>query len=207
VAEWLCEQLSRNIPTVVGIDHAFSFPLDYFDKHRLPFDWPMFLDHFQRHCPTDGRNTYVDFVRDGEIGSWNDVAGDPSWFRTTENWTATAKSVFRFDVNGSVAKSTYSGLPWLRHLRRQRGERVHFWPFDGWKPSGKRSVVAEVYPSLWTRRFPREERGPDQQAAYATAAWLRRADVSGDLPRFFEPILDTPERKAANIEGWILGVV
>jgi hypothetical protein len=25
LAEWLCEELDRDIPTLVGIDHAFSF--------------------------------------------------------------------------------------------------------------------------------------------------------------------------------------
>jgi len=29
IAEWLVERLAEDIPTVVGIDHAFSFPLRY----------------------------------------------------------------------------------------------------------------------------------------------------------------------------------
>jgi hypothetical protein len=74
--------------------------------------------------------------------------GDASWFRLTERWTAGAKSVFRFDVQGAVAKSTHAGLPWLLYLRENCEERVHFWPFDGWSvPEGK-SAVVEVYPSL-----------------------------------------------------------
>ena len=28
-----------------------------------------------------------------------------------------AKSVFHFDVQGSVAKSTHAGLPWIKALR------------------------------------------------------------------------------------------
>ncbi len=39
LAEWLREELDRDIPTLVGIDHAFSFPLAYFEKYRLPSDW------------------------------------------------------------------------------------------------------------------------------------------------------------------------
>jgi hypothetical protein len=35
LAEWLCNELSADTPTIVGIDHAFSFPLAYFEKHRL----------------------------------------------------------------------------------------------------------------------------------------------------------------------------
>ena len=84
---------------------------------------------------------------------------------------------------------------------------IHFWPFDGWEiPEGK-SVVAEVYPSLWTRRFPRDGRDGDEQAAYAAAAWLQRADLNGSLGTFLHPPLTPDEREVANIEGWILEVV
>jgi len=71
-----------------------------------------------------------------------------------------------------------------------------------------RSVVAEVYPSLWTRRFANDgERNADQHAAYAAASWLRRADMDGSLPRFFNAALESQERTIAQVEGWILGVV
>ena len=106
-----------------------------------------------------------------------------------------------------MAKSTHAGLPWLRFLREQCGEHVHFWPFDGWKIPAGRSVVAEVYPSLWMRRFPAEGRNSDQHAAFAAAAWLRRADLDDELPRFLGPRLEPGERRVADIEGWILGVV
>ena len=58
-------RLAEDVPTLVGIDHGFSFPLRYFEVHGLLPDWPSFLDDFQRHWPTDDDNTYVDFVRDG----------------------------------------------------------------------------------------------------------------------------------------------
>lgn len=45
--------LSEASPTLVGIDHGFSFALKYFEQHGLPLDWPSFLDDFQRHWPTD----------------------------------------------------------------------------------------------------------------------------------------------------------
>jgi hypothetical protein len=35
IAEWLVERLSEEKPTLVGIDHGFSFPLHYFETHRL----------------------------------------------------------------------------------------------------------------------------------------------------------------------------
>jgi hypothetical protein len=118
-----------------------------------------------------------------------------------------AKSVFHFDVPGSVAKSTHAGLPWLLYLRRKAGHRVHFWPFDGWQITPGRSVVAEVYPSLWSEGYRREGRDSNQHGAYSIAAWMRNADNNGSLPAFFNPDLEPDDRETAAIEGWILGVV
>lgn len=206
LAAWLAERLSEHTPTIVGIDHGFSFPLRYFEVHRLEPDWPAFLDDFQKHWPTDAANTYVDFVRDGSRGAGAERSGSTRWRRIAEE-RAGAKSVFHFDVPGSVAKSTHAGLPWLRYLRQRLGARVHFWPFDGWEiPAGK-SALAEVYPSLWSRRFPREGRTADQHDAYAAAAWLRQVDTEGRLSRFLNPAMLPGEYHVARIEGWILGVM
>lgn len=35
IAEWLVRCLSEEVPTIVGIDHGFSFPLRYFESHHL----------------------------------------------------------------------------------------------------------------------------------------------------------------------------
>lgn len=202
VAEWLVAELSGPRPALVGIDHGFSFPLRYFETHRLPPDWPAFLDDFHKHWPTDDDNTYVSFVRDSAKRQ-----GNARWLRLTEEWTATAKSVFQFDVQGQVATSTHAGLPWLRFVRQRCGQQVHFWPFDSWEIPAGRSVVAEVYPSLWMRRFPADDRDNDQQAAFATAAWLQRMDRDNTLSQFLHPPLKPAEQRLAMIEGWILGVV
>ena len=146
IAEWLVQRLSEEQATLVGIDHGFSFPLRYFDKYHLPHDWPAFLDDFQRHWPTDDPHLYVDFIRDGHYGNGAARCGNTRWRRVTEVRTG-AKSVFHFDVPGSVAKSTHAGLPWLRYIRLHV-PGVHFWPFDGWDVPAGRSAVAEVYPSL-----------------------------------------------------------
>lgn len=204
IAEWLVERLSEAKPTLVGLDHGFSFPLRYFDKHHLPHDWPTFLDDFQRHWPTDEDHTYVDFVREGACGNGAARCGNARWRRVTEQ-RARAKSVFHFDVPGSVAKSTHAGLPWLWYIR-VRAPGVHFWPFDGWDVPPGRSVVAEVYPSLWSRGFAKENRNGDQHDAFSVAAWMRRADLEGALPEFLGPSLVPEEQTAAQIEGWILGI-
>jgi hypothetical protein len=81
VTEWLVDRLGERTPTLVGIDHGFSFPLRYFEVHRLKRDWPSFLDDFQRHWPTDEGNTYVDFVRDGIRGDGVARTGSSLWRR------------------------------------------------------------------------------------------------------------------------------
>jgi hypothetical protein len=206
VAHWLVERLSEKTPTLVGIDHGFSFPMRYFEMHGLEPDWPTFLDDFQRHWPTDEDHTYVDFVRDGSAGNGAARFGNSRWRRLTEERAGGAKSVFHFDVQGQVAKSTHAGIPWLRFIRRELGGRVHFWPFDGCDiPQGK-SAIAEVYPALWSRSFAREDRTGDQHDAYSIAAWLSRANRDGSLGGFLDPNLPPPERSVAMVEGWILGV-
>jgi hypothetical protein len=205
IAKWLVERLSEAQTTLVGIDHGFSFPLKYFQKYGLPHDWPAFLADFQKHWPTDEDHTYVDFVREGECCDAQARCGDARWRRLTET-RARAKSVFHFDLPGSVAKSTHAGIPWLLYLRTCVADRVHFWPFDGWEvPKGK-SAVVEIYPALWCRSFPSGGRNRDQQDAYTAAEWLRRSDMDGSLDRFFSPSLTENERKVVEIEGWILGI-
>jgi hypothetical protein len=64
-----------------------------------------------------------------------------------------------------------------------------------------------VYPSLWSKSVPRENRTKDQHDAYVTAAWLRRADIDGSLWKFLKPTIQSGEYQVAQIEGWILGVM
>ncbi|MBF6568248.1 MAG: hypothetical protein IVW54_05150 [Candidatus Binataceae bacterium] len=206
IAEWLVACLADDLPTLVGIDHGFSFPLQYFETHRLPHEWTTFLDDYCRHWPTDEDYTYVDFVREGAVGNGAARSGDRRWRRLTEIRAGAAKSVFHFDVQGSVAKSTHAGLPWLRYIRQHAGGRVQFWPFDGWEITPGRSVICEVYPSIWNCSFPRDGRNPDQHDAYSIAAWMQKTDLNGDLAQFLNPNLTPDGRIVAEIEGWILGV-
>jgi hypothetical protein len=201
IAEWLVERLAEQAPTLVGIDHGFSFPLRYFEVHGLKPDWAAFLDDFQ-----PDEDIYVDFVRDGERGDGAARMGNSRWRRLTEEHAGSAKSVFHFDVQGSVAKSTHAGIPWLRFIRQRLGARVHFWPFDGWDIPAGRSAIAEVYPVLWSRSFANEGRTGDQHDAFSIAAWLSSADRDSSLAVFFNPNLTPPERAVAQVEGWILGV-
>ena len=132
--------------------------------------------------------------------------GKASELRLCERWTSSAKSVFQFDVQGQVATSSHAGIPWLKRIRDAVGDSVHFWPFDGWVPAEGKSVIAEVYPSIFRKRYDRAGRTTDEQDAYAVARWLAEAGARGFLARYFEPPLTLPERERAEREGWILGM-
>lgn len=211
LAEWLKARLAERTPTIVGIDHAFSFPEQYFQRHGLEESWDRFLDDFHEHWPTDELGLTVDDIRFGRAGAGSLRGGESKWKRLTEKLAGGAKSVFHFDVKGQVAKSTHAGLPWLRHLRRDVLDQVHFWPFDGWNVSSGRSAVVEVYPALWSRGFAREERNGDQHDAFSVAAWLSMSDRDGSLAPYLGPnpwgfLSSREEAHAGMKEGWILGV-
>lgn len=201
LARWLGETLASGPRTLVGIDHALGLPLDYVRAHTLPEDWDAVLEDFVDHWPAHLPGVSVQSLREG-----NARGGSSLWRRRAEQRTR-AKSVFHFDVQGAVAKSTHAGLPWILALRRTLGERLHVWPFDGWTVPPGRTVLAEVYPALWAPAWPRADRTPDQHDAFAVAAQLAAVDVQGGLTQLFHPSLDAETaRLAERVEGWILGV-
>lgn len=197
LAEWLLAELGGEEPAIVGIDHAFSFPQSYMDRHNLR-SWDEFLKDFEGYWPTTQFS-----VR--ELLPGNPRTGDPDEHRLTGRWTAFPRSVFAFDMQDSPAKSAHAGLPWIAYLRRG-GEKVHVWPFDGFEVPAGRSVVAEVRPARFRHRYPKEGLGKEEQDAYATCAWLQERDRLGLLRPYFTPPLSAAEKERAFIEGWILGV-
>jgi hypothetical protein len=96
-------------------------------------------------------------------------------------------------------------LPWILFLKRQLGERLHVWPFDGWEiPAGK-SALVEVRPSVWRDLVPVAALSAGQKDAFVTASWLKGADRLGELSDFLQPALSASERLVCGGEGWILG--
>ena len=210
IAGRLIDLARQGVRYVAGIDHGFSFPVGYFERYGLK-SWPQFLDDFILYWPTDGDHVYVDFVRDGALARRGGPppgarTGRATEFRLCERWTSSARSVFHFDVHGQVAKSTHAGIPWIKRIREAAGERVHIWPFDGWTPAEGKAVIAEVYPSVFRNRYPREKRTADEHDAYAVSRWLAESAARGVLGRYFDPPLTVHERALAAREGWILGI-
>jgi hypothetical protein len=107
LAHWLAELLAEDTPTLVGIDHAFGFPLRYFEQHALPLDWTAFLDDFQRYWPTDAEHLYVESVRDGsslKFGSSTHKMPSTSDMRSANS-------------SGAILSPTTRGalsFPWIR---------------------------------------------------------------------------------------------
>jgi hypothetical protein len=202
LAEWLLERLREPIPTFVGIDHALSFPLAYFERYQLPPDWDGFLVDFVAHWPVDQPGVTVESIR--RRGAHR--SGETRWRRLAERRDGRAKSVFHFDVPGSVAKSTHAGLPWILALRRQLGPSLHCWPFDGWEIPPGRSAIGEVYPSRMRVGSAPAGMTQDQFDARSVAAWLRQRALAGTLRASLSPALSADERGQAAVEGWILGV-
>lgn len=202
LAHWLLDRLAGTERIIVGIDHGFSFPASYFSRYRLS-TWDEFLVDFQKHWPTDDDYTYVDDIREKNPPR----RGSPDELRLTEKWASSATSVFRFDGQGAVGKSTHAGIPWLLFLRSQLRGKVHFWPFDGFEVPAGKSVVAEVYPAIFHRRYPHGQRTKDERDAFAVARWLSGTDTDGNLPYYFNVRLRPDQMKAAALEGWILGIL
>lgn len=202
IAHWCRELLEEQVPTIIGIDHAFSFPDSYMNRYGIS-SWNHFLDDFFTHWPTDNDTVKVESLR-----KINERIGKSDEFRLTEKWTSSAKSVFQFGMQGQVAMASHAGIPWLRYLRNHSaisGE-VHFWPFDGFTIPRRSSVVAEVYPSIFRRRYPKPNRTIDEQDAYSIARWFQDMDQRGALSQYFQPPLTIREMEKAKLEGWILGV-
>ena len=208
IADWLIEKLSDKTTTLVGIDHAFSFPLKYFDQYAqngLKRTWPAFLKDLQNYWPTSDDDISVDYVLKGKAGKGEERWGFPGWLRLTEERSGGAKSVFHLG-NGTVTYATFGGIPWLRYMRQKLGWRVHFWPFDGWTIRTGHSAIVEVYPALYKKFAPQNFDNNHQRDAYSVAAWMAESDRNGRLEKFLKPKLKRNESKQARIEGWILGV-
>ena len=220
LAQWLVQLLQEPARTLVGIDHAFSFPIAYFEQYiGVPVNnWEGFLVDFQEFWPTNRagvtvRSQYYQQIRRMmgiELGEYR--FGIADWFRLTD--PPGAASVFDFMAGArTVAFSTHAGLPWLRYIRqelelRRSLDRVRFWPFDDWNVLQDQSAVVEVYPALWHPQFPAETKrmNTHQRDAYSVARWMSITDQASTLRQYFAPELVEADRNAARTEGWILGV-
>ena len=108
------------------------------ETHTAAFERYIGIDYFGAQTPTASLKGLRVYLAD-RTALPGEVLPPPGprehWRRQCEE-RAKAKSVFHFDVQGAVAKSSHAGIPWLRYPYRQLGGRVHFWPFDDWAAPG-----------------------------------------------------------------------
>lgn len=216
-------------PALVALDHALTYPIQAYNALGIPPRWDALLEHIRLHWPTDVEGARVRDLRAAHPllkPAW------ARWRRRVEVATG-AKSVFHFDVPGSVAASTHAGLPWIARLRAEHPDRLWVWPFDGWQPAVGRHVVVEGYPALAARRLAAVQveggREPTllanaggetkptahERDALALAAWMQHADAAGELETgaaswFTAPAIELAseapgEAQALVAEGWMLG--
>jgi hypothetical protein len=204
LAFWLRDRLLENVPTVVGIDHAFSYPLHVMAPEARG-SWDEFLEWFETCWPTQ-----KEAVQKHSQAKEAHLEQHRRSSRLTDDWTSTAMPIFKGwkgNQGPNVFFSTHAGIPWLRWLRQETAGKVHFWPFDGLKiPAGK-SVIAEVYPRIFRRRYEWDVAfTDDQRDAWLVCKWLKDRDGKDRLAQYFQPPLEDAEERRAQVEGWILGV-
>ncbi len=198
-AHWLIDQLHNEKRCLVGIDHCFSFPLSFMQNHNIK-TWDGFLNQFCKKIKT------TEITVKQALDENPSFKGNKTELRLCETWTSSAKSVFEFK-NIGVAHSSYAGIPWLHFIRNERKKRVHFWPFDGWDIGNKKSVIVEVYPSIFNKRYEYDWKTGDERDAFSIACWLKEKDRNGFLDQYFQPPLTDEEKRIAKLEGWILGIL
>ena len=226
LSKWLIKELAEPIPTIAGIDHAFSFPKEYFEENNIPRDWNAFLEDFCKHWPTDKEGVSPNSLRNSRDQMALARCGKCTWLRETEEQCRKRKyppsSVFCFSGSKQVGPSTHAGLPFLLQIRNYFPKsKLHVWPFDGWKvPQGK-SCLVEAYPSLYVDDYKKDKKCPqkpelpkkdrtwkDRRDAYAVAMWLRDMDNDkGELQSYLDLESQLPKEalERAKYEGWIIG--
>jgi hypothetical protein len=148
----------------------------------------------------------------------NHSADLPPLFRRTEivarDLGRAAKSVWQIFGNGTVGGQSIVGVPAVKRLKDELGDKLLVWPFaTGWREvtpedlDGREAVVVEVYPSLHNAKVEPGE-VPDRAQVRAAAEHFARLDEAGKLgEKFAPPPAATPEevQQVEREEGWILG--
>lgn len=146
--------------------------------------------------------------------------GLPPQLRRAEKLTqgkgkAGAKTVWQVFGNGTVGSQAIVGIPRVKALADQLGDKAKAWPFQtGWKTltpadvEGLEVVFAEVYPALVEMKAEPGE-VPDRAQVRALAEHFLKLDEAGDLGAAFGPGAGAEPDVVAVVEseeGWILGV-
>jgi hypothetical protein len=158
-------------------------------------------------CPARDVQTMLSAKRTREHGP-NDLPE----FRLVEEKLKTASPIWKLYYQGSVGGQTLTGLPVLKRLKDERGEKAKVWPFEtGWKPlapadlDGVDAVFAEIYPSLFGAKAAAGG-VKDEAQVRAAADRFNALDEKSQLAPLFGPAGEDARRETMEREeGWILG--
>ena len=164
-------------------------------------------------CPANDAQTWLSPTK--PTGS---LEGLPAQFRHAELATqgkgkAGAKAVWQIFGNGTVGSQAIVGIPRVRQLRSELGDKGAVWPFEtGWKALSAEDVaplsalIAEVYPALGAVKAEPGE-VPDRAQVRALCEHFAKLDDAGKLGAAFAPQPGNTADPALieAEEGWILG--
>ena len=166
-------------------------------------------------CPANDAQTWLSPTK--PTGS---LEGLPAQLRQAEALTqgkgkAGAKSVWQIFGNGTVGSQAIVGIPRVRALRNELGDKAKIWPFEtGWRTlttddvAPLSAVMAEVYPPL-TEVKPEPGEVADRAQVRSLCEHFAKLDETGKLAAAFGPKTAASLETAALVEGeegWILGV-
>ena len=236
VAGWLDRELRSGRRLLIGCDFAFGLPFE--ERGYLAGSAPERADIFGLWDLIEGASGgAADFGCAGVLADqrfaplyWLRGRRPAGWMlrqRQAERACAAAtgthpECVFKLIGAKQVGKASLTGIRVLRHVRAANPGRVAVWPFE---PVGAKSVVVEIYPTLFRKQAAgglaklrtREalnaalrklgSRGVRATAlsdhdtdALISAAGLRRLIDRGEVA------LSPPRDMRVRREGWIFGV-
>lgn len=162
-------------------------------------------------CPPKDAQTWLSSTK-----PTYDPKGLPPQLRLAEEATGgKAKTAWQVFGNGTVGSQAITGIPRVRALAAELGDKAKVWPFQtGWKAlaeadlDGLEVLFAEVYPALVETK-PEPGEVTDRAHVRALCEHFTRLDEAGKLGAAFAPIKapsDEDREIVEREEGWILGV-
>jgi len=242
--DWLLARLRRGGRLLVGIDCAFALPWvpgeGYLDG-RVPFARDLFdlwdlveeasggaPDHFAGACVADPRFSPSFWVRGTKPAHWGDGSTKRRRAELVAAETRVGNPVSVLNLAAGpkqVGKASLAGMRALRRLRREAGDALAVWPAEA--PEG-RSVVTEIFPTLFRRRAGGRIDKITERDVLADAVERLGATLAAEVPQRFDDHLGDAMISAAGLralagdpavwsprglepdmarrEGWIFGV-
>ena len=231
----LADLKKRSERALVGFDFPLGFPHGFAEALKLKGEpWRAAWDELGKRVvdkPTNVNNRFNvaaqlnRLLTDGPFPFWGAPPKDvQTWLSATKpvgdatpalraaEALCGAKSVWQLAGAGAVGGQTLTGIPRVKALLDELGDKAQVWPFQtGWKALTEADVesldvvFAEVYPAL-VDAAPEGKEILDRAQVRALCDHFAKLDEQNKLAPLFGPRegvdVDVVERE----EGWILGV-